>query len=364
MYFRSLQVLRGLAAVAVVLYHTHAYMKTIGGNPDTFFRFFDEHFSRGALFFFSLSGFLMAYLIDSGSDRFLARRLVRIYPTYWAAAMGVILVKHAAFDAVNSPGFVRALTLLPWGPPDGRVAYPLFVEWTLIYEVFFYLVCAAFAWGGMRRAFPAFLGLWAVALVVARLGFGAPTLMTPTRSQIPFSLHNLLFIAGGLTYHVFKRVERPTAWIQSACAATAVAALVGAEYCPRATGQFALWSTAFSAAILLGALRDRARGGPRRGSILESLGDRSYGLYLIHVPVITIVLVMAHQVYHFRCDARLGIVATASALLAGWYFGRADLRLHDLVKGKVLGRGAGGAGRSAVPAPMGIRADRPAAVGR
>jgi hypothetical protein len=52
-------------------------------KPDTYFRFFGVQFSMGVWFFFVLSGFLMSYLIDTGSDRFLIRRLVRIYPTYW-----------------------------------------------------------------------------------------------------------------------------------------------------------------------------------------------------------------------------------------------------------------------------------------
>jgi exopolysaccharide production protein ExoZ len=67
----------------VVLFHTHAYLILIGGNPDTYFRFFDVRFSYGAWFFFVLSGFPMAYLIDTGYERFLIQRLVRIYPPYW-----------------------------------------------------------------------------------------------------------------------------------------------------------------------------------------------------------------------------------------------------------------------------------------
>lgn len=51
--------------MAVVLYHAHCYVERIGGKSDTFFRVFDERFSYGAWFFFVLSGFMMAFLIDA-----------------------------------------------------------------------------------------------------------------------------------------------------------------------------------------------------------------------------------------------------------------------------------------------------------
>jgi exopolysaccharide production protein ExoZ len=87
MYFRKLQVLRGLAALAVVLYHVHEYLLILSGKTDIYFNLLGVQFSMGAWFFFVLGGFLMSYLIDTGSDRFLIRRLVRIYPTYWLAVL-------------------------------------------------------------------------------------------------------------------------------------------------------------------------------------------------------------------------------------------------------------------------------------
>jgi len=111
MYFRKLQVLRGLAALAVVLDHVHEYLLILSGKPDTYFRFFGVQFSMGTWFFFVLSGFLMSYLIDTGSDRFLIRRLVRIYPTYWLAVLsselfgtvssGLFGTLHALFQQID-----------------------------------------------------------------------------------------------------------------------------------------------------------------------------------------------------------------------------------------------------------------------
>jgi exopolysaccharide production protein ExoZ len=52
MYFRSLQIMRGLAALAVVLYHVNAYLGIFCNAPSTPFRVFDVNFSHGVWFFF------------------------------------------------------------------------------------------------------------------------------------------------------------------------------------------------------------------------------------------------------------------------------------------------------------------------
>ncbi len=66
MKYKSLQILRALAAIFVVLYHIRGYFIIVDGNTTTFFNLFNEYFSLGALLFFAISGFLMTYLIDIG----------------------------------------------------------------------------------------------------------------------------------------------------------------------------------------------------------------------------------------------------------------------------------------------------------
>jgi peptidoglycan/LPS O-acetylase OafA/YrhL len=349
--------MRGLAALAVVFYHAHEYLILIGGNPDTYFRLFDAHFGLGAWFFFALSGFLMAYLIDTGCERFLLRRLVRIYPTYWLATSAVIVLKVMIFENVSSPRLFGALTLLPHNSPVG---YPLFIEWTLLYEVFFYFVCSAFAVGRMRRRFPAFLTLWALALVVGHSVFGTQTSMMPKPHQLPLSLFNLLFIIGALGYYVFKWVERSTPSVIAACVIAAAASFAGSNYCVAELARFVLLGVGFTAVILLGTIRDRSLGKPGGASRMEKFGDYSYALYLIHVPVITIVLSLARHQYHLACGSAIGTLATGLALLAGWYFGKVDILLNRSLKRKVLGIRLDLTRRSPIPAPLGIKAGKDA----
>jgi len=325
MYFRSLQVFRGIAAVAVVLYHVKEYLQSLCDAPGTPFRVFDYKFGMGAWFFFSLSGFLMAYMIDSSRERFLSRRLARIYPTFWLAVCLTIIVKVALFGTVANPRLIEAASLLPFG---GKPAYTLGVEWTLIYEVFFYCVCAFFANARLYRLFPAFLACWAAAIATANLGFGCVTVILPTPGQIVFSLFNLLFIMGGLGYHVYKRL-RPTARARRVLLYVVGGGLLtyylrdGREL----MGFFGL-GLIFTGAILWGALGDQRDKPVPGGSFFERLGDASYGLYLIHVPIMTCVFYLGTRKWNLNYPTTLGLIGTILALIGGWWFGKVDLALQ------------------------------------
>lgn len=334
MYFRSLQVLRGIAAVAVVLYHTNCYLESLVKAPGTSFRVFDTKFSMGAWFFFALSGFLMAYMIDTSRNRFLSRRLTRIYPTLWVAICITLVAKVALFGAVANPSLIRAASLLPFA---GKVAYPLSVEWTLIYEIFFYFVCAIFANAWLYRWFPAFLGCWAGSIIIADLAFGHPTLMLPGAGQIVFSQFNLLFIMGGLGFHVYKRLE-PTRATRNLLLLTACGGiLINTFRGNQALLGFLSLGLSFAATIVWGTLGDR-RDRPAPGdSFFEKLGDASYGLYLIHVPIMTCFFVVATQRVGFEHPTTLGLIGASLALVGGWWFGKLDIKLQKSLK-KLLTR--------------------------
>ena len=78
--------LRGLAALAVVVYHT-AYL--INGAHTDFL---------GVCVFFVISGFIMTLVSRETADRFLVKRLVRIVPLYWICTVACVLMgnfRHA-----------------------------------------------------------------------------------------------------------------------------------------------------------------------------------------------------------------------------------------------------------------------------
>jgi len=360
MYYKSLQILRGWAALTVVLYHLGFYANALGGQPNSFYRHFDEHYSQGAWFFFGLSGFLMAYLVDTGYRRFLLRRLLRIYPTFFVAAIGVTIAKGLVFHTwIFNISICKALLLLPFGTTP---TYPLGVEWTLVYEVFFYLVCSIFANDLLRRAFPYFLLGWFIWLVTAFTELNADiwfspargaSIFLPTAVNIPSSFMNALFIGGGLIYYIFKRL--PPLGGKAVSLLVALASLVyisGDPYLSRhllrANPQYIWWirqtalrisllSISFGFIVVAACSYERIINSRGRSGMawrfLERFGDCSYALYLIHVPIITVLIVLARSRWN---GAPIGngicTLALAAALVVGWQFGKFDVWMHNTFK--------------------------------
>lgn len=153
----SLQVLRGLAALAVVLYHYNLYLVPNGLNREIP----DKLFGWGAIgvdLFFVISGFIMVYVTRSKepgiktSVNFLINRIVRVLPTYYAILFitifcigGINLILNINLD--SDPNFASALTFKPYVNDTAPLYVPgsgLYnIRWTLNYELYFYIAFAA-----------------------------------------------------------------------------------------------------------------------------------------------------------------------------------------------------------------------------
>lgn len=140
LYF--LQVLRGVAAVLVVFFHYRVFLNGIYAQKNLG----DVLFSQGYMgvdIFFVISGFIMVYSTKkpehANSIDFLIRRFFRLIPLAWLATLafyfleGAIYPRHTLFES---------LALIPLdntNPPF--FGYSLYdIEWTLSYEVYFYLL--------------------------------------------------------------------------------------------------------------------------------------------------------------------------------------------------------------------------------
>lgn len=189
-----LQHLRALAAISVLLYHASHYLAVFRGDK----RFLDV-FSGilggyGVAVFFALSGYLMAEIARRDDPaKFLVSRLARIYPP--------MLLMVALFAAVFAI-FVRprginvlALTLVPAGPRD----YFLQVEWTLLYEMSYYVGLSILGFVGLSRFRSAAVAAWLVLICGAFIwGDGRTMKALPYISEIPLSIVNLPFALGML----------------------------------------------------------------------------------------------------------------------------------------------------------------------
>ena len=142
----SIQYLRFLGAILVLCYHIYALNYRY--YPDINLPYIFSIGNFGVDIFFVISGYIMA-LISTNSQpgfkttcRFLLKRARRIYPIYWLYTLIVLAIYAVYPNLVNSsyaetPSLFRSFFLLPSDTNPW-----LNVGWTLIYEVYFYLLIA------------------------------------------------------------------------------------------------------------------------------------------------------------------------------------------------------------------------------
>jgi peptidoglycan/LPS O-acetylase OafA/YrhL len=146
--------LRGIAALAVVLYHfLDRHEETIGhiGEP----LIWAPWGAHGVQLFFVISGFVIFLTLDRtrSSMDFIVSRVARLYPAYWAAmlfTLSVVLLLGLPYYRPQSLWQIL-INVSMWhslfGVPHVEGAY-----WTLYVEVCFYVVMLAlFATDQLRR---------------------------------------------------------------------------------------------------------------------------------------------------------------------------------------------------------------------
>ncbi|MET0221963.1 MAG: acyltransferase family protein [Tardiphaga sp.] len=194
MRLNSVQILRAIAANLVVLNHIWEIEHKFHPDHQILPALFERFGIWGVQMFFVISGFVIILAAQRETARvFILSRVTRIYPIYWFYT-SVLLVGYLAAPQIlaDRSGTSLIASYLLW--PTGN--YPLLVVgWTLIHEMYFYLVIAAML---VVRAPPAVvLAVWAVIIAAAQL-WAAPA--SPVMAVVPHPL-TLLFIlgaAGGL----------------------------------------------------------------------------------------------------------------------------------------------------------------------
>ena len=279
---RTLDALRGIAALWVLVYHDTLryprFMQALDmpGDPVAL-GFRDAELGVvPVLWFFIISGFVITWTVDRARTPldFVVSRVSRLYPAYWAAiavTLAVGLLWPLPIDDVTPVQVLANLTMLQefvgQPPIDG-------VYWSLAVELRFYAYALIlFAAGQWRRVHWAMLA-WA-ALCLAAAAMQARGHWVPWRVQQALMLqYGPLLAAGMALYHLW--VGHRTRWAAATLAACCAAILIGHRLAPSASCLAAL------AAVWLctqGRLRWLAT------PPLLWLGAISYSLYLSHENV-------------------------------------------------------------------------------
>lgn len=296
----SIQILRGLAALAVVLFHYRFYLVPDGADrtvPDSLFGWG----GIGVDLFFVISGFIMVYVTDGKgyglktSASFIVNRLIRIVPMYYLILLvafltgGAMSTFHYA-DKVDN--LISALTFRPYLQSPA----PLYIDssgmynvrWTLNYEIYFYM---AFSLCLLVKPRLIALAFWfALPVVVVYYLKGEFTLSAKGYafdSVFARLLTNpiiLEFGFGALAGFVYKKVSHYVEG-KSALVPLLIATAIGMAISTKELTAYNLLSgIAFSVLVLTFALYSNVvtRSFPQ---FLITLGNISFSLYLIHNPL-------------------------------------------------------------------------------
>lgn len=303
----GVQYLRGLCAVIVVISHCNGII----GKPEYYSRMAIPDWHVASLFavaaFFSISGFiiLIASLDACGQPRastteFARRRFVRILPFLWLCTIGYNALSWAGTAQVDWSAFARTLVVWPIGELKPNVA------WSLRHELLFYAIYALAILGLRRRLM--LLAAWfgaSIVFYIVSYDLGAAI---PVAGRAWFEVlkvimggdhgANFQFAIGmGLAYLYLTHPERlPLGTVSPlvllvltavACVAVTVSTL------PEGLPVTIMW-TALVAPILASAICVKPAGG-RAGTIGLVLGNASFSIYLVHNPIVLVLLAIARK---------------------------------------------------------------------
>jgi peptidoglycan/LPS O-acetylase OafA/YrhL len=333
----NIQALRGVAALMVLFAHVKGAEIDYGGGR-TLLPHWPFMGVVGVDLFFLISGFVMTHVAFSGvrgrrgAARFLFNRGARIYPVYWTVTLLLMILyagKQALFaEATPFPNPIETFLLLP----DDH--YPLVpVGWTLVHEIYFYVVFAVFVFWRGANIF-AFLGAWAA---IVTLGLASGFFAENAWTKIALNPLTFEFMVGALIACAVRRGVTLLA-LPALCAGVLLFALQTALFAdrlyPQVMGEFALRAAIFTppfALILYGAAALEQSKALVAPSWLRKTGDASYSLYLIHVPVFLVVgkLISIAIPDSVLDNAALIVANFAGALVAAF-------ALHALVERPLL----------------------------
>jgi exopolysaccharide production protein ExoZ len=266
--FISVQYLRAIAALLVVLHHARSPKPWLFNPLENF-----NGGTTGVDIFFVISGFIM-FTATRGEQvgTFVWRRLVRVAPLYWIATLLMLALAVRGGEALTPDRLAtlwKSALFIPHFSLDfPDQVYPYYIPgWTLNYEMFFYALFAV----GIAVGRPLVATSCIIGSLVA-LGLAIEPESAPGLTYTNLLL--LEFLAGVWIGYVHSRRSFQSLALGVLLPLGFIAIL--------SVGENVILRGLAASAILICAL-SLERSMPKL-DLLKSLGDASYAIYLFHVP--------------------------------------------------------------------------------
>lgn len=286
----SIQALRGLAAVGVMLAHGSSLIH----------QRLDYQFAQqwalvgvaGVDVFFVLSGFIILYTALArpvARGTFLRKRFLRIYPVYWIL-LAVLILYHWSHPSPEHPAdqgstILGSILLFP------QKDYVLGIAWTLSFEIIFYLFFALTFFVSARFFYLSSM-VWGLAIgALAWLGYH----FDHYSLQVLFSPMIIEFFSGCAVAYCFHRFRNNPLSRMFLWSGGLFFFLMLTRYYVSAIGMPGYELTPVSrmlyfglpaACLIYGLLGSKIPISP----YFVSLGNASYSLYLLHASVLSLLI--------------------------------------------------------------------------
>ena len=323
----QIQWLRLIAALCVVVFHASALAKVFL-HDDRFMKIFDGRFGLfGVSLFFSISGYLMAVAIRVQKPfLFLSHRVIRIYPLLWISYGLYYLSYYLLRPHTTAPHlFFQDMMLAPHGDVQGVFG----VEWSLVYEVTFYVLMFAIGLAGLATRLTPIALAWLGAIVIGTiLNYQAePNLIVVQQILIhPASVG----LGAGLLIPRLLAL-RVSSWLYL---------LIGCVLIVFAPADHDLDITRWfygigTSSILAGAIALSTRrpdfGDTFLGRGFAKAADCTYALYLCHMPVV----IFLYQSGLHLAVAVEWVTAIGASLAVAFVLGSGEMKLYQRLKAAV-----------------------------
>jgi exopolysaccharide production protein ExoZ len=280
-----IQILRFVAALAVVAFHALGAPPKGFEVPDSALTFALSYGGRGVDLFFVISGFVIFYATHSAKltpAEFLRRRVERVVPLYFIVIFAVTMLAIALPATFGTPEWytprhiIKSLAFIAFTDGEMPVVY---VGWSLEYEMYFYLATALLM-ALTRDVWRNIVVMFSALAVVGQIPGVAAALGNTAFFTDPMILE---FVLGVIVGRVF--VNRRIGWPMPVAAACAIAALLVTDPASRVIVSGIPAACLVAAAAYLSRKRIHPSG-PERA--LARLGDASYSIYLAQVETVSL----------------------------------------------------------------------------
>jgi len=338
----SIQSLRGIAAIAVMLLH---YNEFISISHDSIFGKILPGAAWGVDLFFIISGFVASYTIKNDATGFkygssyLIKRFIRIAPLYY-----ILTILSFGSDKTAWINSVKSILFIPiggdFGPAYGGAQ--IGQGWTLNYEMFFYLIISiSFAFGKLKWLFlTSFLFLIiGIAFILSPRNINfliyGPSF---TISYLSMATHPIIleFVSGVFLGLYYPKMSNNLTPQQIILCAIGITIFIYNAMVQKWVGH-GLQGWGFpSFLILLSLLKLEKCGYSFKTKTLSILGAYSYSIYLLHENIKNIFIKTSKHIYTMNGCTLLILSLITTLILSSITYKLIEVELSNWIKRKIF----------------------------